>query len=164
LLSVALVFHLTCVLWIPNLESVVGNELRGWILPYLNLFELTDTWSFFAPNPGLPAFVEWETEGAQGQVLAHERWPEVPSPYSWSERRLRRVAAADFMIKSESSVERILLPYLCRRDPRVEAVRLWRVAQSLPSADEVAGGRRKIGDEVGQDRRYVSHTFCQGYR
>ncbi len=161
-LSVFIVFQLTVVLLAPNGDHYVGNFLKPVIEPYANFFELTSRWSFFAPEPGPPpVFVEYQLLGAHGAELQKARFPEEKNPYFIRDRQNRRIASAEFMMPGEDRVEKVMVPYLCGNHPEAESIKLWRVAYTIPSMEDVASGKRQIGDEVNLERREVSHTFCE---
>ncbi len=162
-LSVWIVYHLFAVMLIPNSQSFLGMKAVPWIEPYANFFEFTNIWSFFAPEPGPPpVYIEYELIDRQGGASEFGRWPERQSPFSLRERQNRRIAAAEFMMSSEVRAERMMVQYLCRRHSQAGSFRLWRVVYSIPGFQEVAEGKRVIGDEVRMERRLVSHSFCEG--
>jgi hypothetical protein len=160
-LSVFLVFHLTCVLLAPNSDNYAGMALTPLIQPYLTFFEMTNTWNFFSPNPEPPIYVEYELLDDQGSAYQSGRWPEEKDPYFLRERQTRRITAADFMVNSEISAEKMMVHYLCSQRPGPRALRLWRVMETLPRPQEITSGKRKLGDGVGKERKFVSHTFCE---
>jgi hypothetical protein len=55
----------------------------------------------------------------------------------------------------------MMVAYFCSRAPKPRSLRLWRVAEPVPTAAEVVEGKRKLGDGVGAERKFVSHTFCE---
>ena len=162
-LSVFLVFHLLCVIIAPNKETYLGYRVAWLIEPYINSLGLSSSWSFFAPDPGPPpVFVEWELLDKASHPLERGRWPEATDPFILRERQNRRIATARFMVFSDERTEQVMLPYLCRTHPQADAVRLWRVSLTIPSLTDVRSGRRKIGDNGGREKRWVSHSFCGG--
>ncbi|MFL5812729.1 MAG: hypothetical protein ACJ763_04070 [Bdellovibrionia bacterium] len=161
-LSVFVVFQLTVVLLAPNGDHYVGATLEPFVEPYANFFELTNKWSFFAPEPGPPpVFVEYEILGANGESIHKARFPEEKSPYFLRDRQNRRIASVEFMMPGEDRVEKVMVPYLCGKNPEAQAIKLWRVAYTVPSMEDVASGKRQFGDEVNLERRVVSHTYCE---
>ena len=163
LLSGFLLFHLTAILIAPNNQTYLGLQARPYIEPYLNSLELVSSWNFFAPDPGPPPmFIEYELEDAKGESVSKGRFPEFPDPFFFRERQNRLVAAAHFMIGAEGRVEKTLIPYLCANHPDAYSVRAWSLMYSIPSLQDVADGKRKIGDEIGTERKAIGHTFCEG--
>lgn len=159
-LSLFLVFHLFCVLLVPNSDNYVGNYFSKIMLPYLYFFELTNNWNFFSPNPEPPVYVEFELVDTQGQAFLSGQWPDARDSFFWRDRKTRRVSAADFMVNQELRAEKIMVSYLCHRDPRTHSIRIWRAMDTIPTPEEVVSGKRRIGDGVGTERKFVSHTFC----
>lgn len=159
-LSFFICFHLMAVLFVPNSDNELGGRYLKVFLPYLNFLELTNCWNFFSPVPGAPVFMQFETVSSDGTPLEAGSWPERGASLFLTERSTRRIASADFMAVNDLRAEKMLVPYLCARTPGVRSVRLWRTRLSLPSIGEVEAGRRTLVDEVGADRHFVSHTFC----
>lgn len=165
LLSVFVLFQVGVALVAPNADNPIGETVRPLVEPYIGFFELSNRWSFFAPEPGPPpVFVEWELVNPSGDAYQKGSWPEQQSPFILRERQNRRLAAAEFMLPSEDRVEKIMVPYLCGKFPEANSVRLWRVAYTVPTMDEVVTGKRKIGDAEKMERHLVSHSFCADSR
>lgn len=161
LLSLALVFHLFAVLLAPNKETYLGFRAAKIVEPYLNFLELGSSWNFFAPEPGPPpVFVEWELVGKRGEQLGRGQFPELPDPFTLRERQNRRIAFTRFMVFDDSRTQGVMVPWLCRNHPEAASVRVWRVIHTIPSLNDVAAGRRRIGDDVGLERRSAAHGLC----
>lgn len=164
-LSLFVGFQLFTVLLVPNAQNWLGMKVAPWLEPYVNFFELTNAWSFFAPEPGPPpVFVEFEKLDRKGESLGLGRWPEVHDPFWLRERQNRRIAAAEYMMATELRAEKMMLQYLCRVYPEAGSFRIWRIMYSVPDFQDVASGKRRIGDDVGLERRLVSHSFCEERR
>ncbi len=160
-LSVWLVLHLFCLVMGPLGDGPLGETRLGkTVAAYLSVFELSDCWNFFSPNPAPPIRIDYELLNAQGEVDAQGAWPEKVSPFWNRDRQTRRVAVTDFAFSSEVRAEKIMARYFCARSPQPHSVRLWRVVEFPPSLSEVASGKRRIGDDGNVDRRSLSHTFC----
>jgi hypothetical protein len=161
-LSLALAFHLFAILLAPNKDTYLGYRVAAVVEPYVNFLELGSSWNFSAPDPGPPpVYVEWELIGKNEEQLARGQWPEGKDPFGLRERQNRRIAFARFMVFDDSRAQAVMVPYLCRQHPEAYAVRVWRVMYSLPSLNDVATGKRRIGDDVGLDRRSVTHSLCE---
>ena len=80
-LSLFLVFHLFCVLLVPNSDNYMGEFFLKVTQPYLFFLELTNTWNFFAPNPEPPIYIDYQLIDAQGQPYFSGRWPDIKEPY-----------------------------------------------------------------------------------
>ncbi len=164
-LSLLIAFHVFAVLVAPNIDSDLGRGSRSIVGPYIELLELTNLWSFFAPEPGPPTvYLEYAIEGADGNTLTSGRWPETDGAYFFKERQVRRIAAVEFMVQSDVRMERMMLPYLCSANPGASAVTLWRTWNPVPSMEEVRVGAQKLHDPERAKRELLSHSFCVGAR
>jgi hypothetical protein len=160
-LSVFLLFHLFCVGLFPLSDTPTGMKLTEFVQPYVFTLELTNNWNFFSPNPSPPIYIEYELVGENGEAFRSGRWPEPKNPFFWRDRQVRRITATDFMMSGEMRAEKMMVSYFCgSTSPRPRALRLWRVAEPFPTTAEVVAGTRKLGDGVGAERKFVSHTFC----
>lgn len=162
LLSLLLIFHLLCVLVAPNKDTYLGHRVAKGVEPYVNFLGLSSPWNFFAPDPGPPPlFLEWEVLDRLGKPVSHGRWPELPDPFFLRERQNRRIAFARFLVMSSAHAEQVMRPYLCKSVENADSVRLWRVVYTIPNLYDVADGKRRIGDDTGATRTWVSHSFCE---
>ena len=153
-LSVFLIFHLFAVIIVPNSMNYLGLQTGPILERYVNFFELSQNWSFFAPEPGPPVFVEWEILDAQGEPIEKTRWPALGSTY-------RKVSLAVFTSTTDEKVDQLMGSYLCRTNPKAGSVRIWRVISPAPTREEVAHGTRKIGDDAKLERQMITHSFCE---
>lgn len=160
-LSLLILYHLCAVVFVPNGEFLLGKWSESVLLPYIEFFEFSNRWSFFAPNPGQPMFIDWEIAGKDGATLESGRWPDSHEAFFFRERYNRRVETVEFMMSDDTRIEKLMLPMLCRRSAGANSVRLWRVLYDLPSREEVAKGTRKIGDETNITKKLVSRSFCE---
>lgn len=154
-------FHLFAVILTPNSQSYLGASASGVVDPYISFLELSNTWSFFAPDPGPPpVFLEYEIFDKHGATLSKGRWPDFPDPYFLRERQNRRVAAAEFMILAGVRSERMMVPYLCANAPEAHSVSLHQCHIPIPSLWDVRDGKATLGDESKLERTLISHNFC----
>lgn len=159
-LSLFVVFHLFCVLLVPNSDNYAGNYFLKIMEPYLYFFEMTNNWNFFSPNPEPPVYVEYELLDDQGNSYSSGQWPDTKETYFWSDRQTRRISAADFMVNQELRAEKMMVGYFCHQIPQPHGIRIWRSMDTIPTPAEIVSGKRRIGDKIGTDRKFVSHTFC----
>lgn len=166
-LSAFIVFHSYVILIAPNNQSYLGMKSFPVLDPYMGIFEFATTWCFFAPEPGPPPiFIEYELIDSTGNSLGISRFPDDPDPYPFwfRERQNRRINLARFMGASDDRAVKMMVPYLCKKDSRVNSIKLWRILYPEPSMPEVLSGQRKIGDGVGMDRHWVSENFCKEFQ
>jgi hypothetical protein len=160
-LSVFIFFHLTAVIIAPNGRSYLGGVVGPWIEPYVNALELVSSWNFFAPDPGPPPIqVVYEIHGKDQELVQEGKFPEAGDPFFFRDRQNRRIAAARFMISAQDRLEKVMVPYLCKSVPGAQAVRLGKRMHSIPSLQEVAEGKRSIGDALEAKTEWVSTTYC----
>ena len=154
-------FHLFSVILAPNSQSYLGTTVAGVVEPYINFLELTNSWSFFAPDPGPPpVFLQFEVFDKSGASLGRGRWPDFPDTFFLRERQNRRVAAAEFMMVSGLRSERMMVPYLCGKTPGAHSVSLHKSHIPIPTIWDVRDGKAKLGDEDTLERTLISHNFC----
>jgi hypothetical protein len=161
-LSVLAVLQIGVVVLVPNGENYIGSKVGPWITPYVSFLELTNHWSFFAPEPAPPVFIEYSLLDSRGDEIGRGRFPDMEKQPFLRERLNRRIAATEFIVADDARTERVMLPYLCNQFPEAQSVRLWRLYYTIPSISDVADGKRKIGDDVNMDRREVSTSYCEG--
>lgn len=160
-LSAAIVFQLFCVCLAPNRNAYLRNRFSSFTDPYTNFMGLASTWSFFAPDPGPPPlYVEYEVFDKNGVSLRTGTWPSPDDHFFFSDRTLRRGAAAQFMLSHPDYAMNMLVPYFCRNDSTIGSVRVWATIYSTPSIQEVAEGKRMIGDTVNIEKKSLGYDFC----
>ena len=165
LLSLAILLQLFCTVLAPNQNAYLRARLSNWIDPYVNLFGIGSTWSFFAPEPGPPPiFIEYELFDKSGTSIEKGSWPEKSEKFLFHDRALRRGAAAQFMLMHPEYAPSMLIPYLCHAYPGTDSVRLWSVLYKVPGMKDVAEGKAKLGDEMTVDRKAITLDFCQGFK
>lgn len=163
LLSLAVLFHMFCVILAPNSQTYVGQMSEKIVGPYVSSLELASQWGFFAPDPGPPpVFIEYELVGAGGDSLRGGMWPEKKDPFWIRERQNRRISVARFIFASPDRLEKTLAPYFCKSNPDAQAVRLWKIVQGMANLHDVAQGKRTIHDAQGTERKYVTQYLCGG--
>jgi hypothetical protein len=160
--SLWLGFHVFCLVFSPNANNWLGTKVAFVVEPYVNTLEISSPWNFFAPDPGPPpVFVEWELLDDKTNQIGTGRFPTSPDPFLIRERQNRRISLARFLVQADDRSRLVMGRELCRKHPEAFSVRIWRVIHTLPGLGDVVSGKRKIGDDVGQDRRFAGHEFCE---
>jgi hypothetical protein len=157
LLSAWAIFHVLAVLITPNRNSYLGKALGSWMEPYANFLELSANWNFFAPQPGPPIRLEFEAVDAQGAQLVHDFWPALDSPW-------RQSTLSHFVMKDPNGGDRLMGNFLCHRNPGSHSIRMWRNTYGIPSLEEVATSKKKIGDDSRVVRQFMGEWRCSGRR
>jgi hypothetical protein len=164
-LTVLIVLQLGIVFIAPVPESAPARAVGNSIERYMNFFEFTTRWSFFAPDPGSPPmFAEYELLDRAGNGIGVGKWPEEQASYFFADRQFRRVVMNSYFVNLPEASERLLVPWLCRtkkgdHGETVNAVRLWKSVAKLQTREQVASGERRPAEEV---RQPLSLEFCKG--
>lgn len=162
LLSLLILWHVSVVLLAPNSSLERLRAPDSWVSRYINTFAFGPYWSFFAPEPGPPPiYLEWELLDAGGEVQATGSFPERESPFFFRDRQSRRIAFTSFIIGDPTRIDRVMSSYLCRQNPGVRSVRVWRSTDPVPSMEEVAAGKKIPGDPKERVRQWMAHSYCQ---
>ncbi len=154
LLSAWIVFHLLAVVIMPNKNTYLGYLFARWLEPYANSLELASNWNFFAPEPGMPMRLEFETVDSKGDQLVHDFWPTLRSPW-------RKIALSHFIMKGPPGGEALFGKFLCGKNPAASSVRMWKNSYGLPDLMEVADGKKNIKDEILVERQWISEWNCE---
>ena len=164
-ISLFLLFHLFVIVIYPNRELLFSRWAAPLISPYVNFFEFSGEWNFFAPEPGPPPlYLEWDVQDEKGEELGTERFPNPQHGYFFLDRQNRRAAVARFMFSGEDRYIRVWGEYVCRENPRAHSVRLWRVVLDVPGMSDVAEGKKQIADYNVVERRSVGNVYCSDMR
>lgn len=162
-LSAFICFHLFALILAPNSQTYLAGRASFLVYPYVTFLEFASQWGFFAPDPGPPpVFIEYEFVGDGGGTIGSGTWPEKKDPYWLRERQNRRIAVARFLIANNDRIEKTMGQYLCRENPAARSVRLWKSIYGIPRLDDVARGKRAIGDGVEVKRSFVTQYLCGG--
>jgi hypothetical protein len=78
-ISVLLLLHLTIVIIVPlsmpppqSPGSPLAQRILGWVRPYVDAFQVSHFYGFFAPNPGPSHLVHYELEMPDGKTVTGE--------------------------------------------------------------------------------------------
>jgi hypothetical protein len=160
-LSLAILFQLFCVCLAPNRNAYLRSRFSSFTDPYTNVMGLASTWSFFAPEPGPPPlYINYEMFDKNGVSLRTGSWPDPKDKFFFSDRALRRGAATQFILSRPDDAVNMLIPYFCHRDPTIGSVRLWTSIYGIPPMEDVADGKRAIGDDVNLQHKALGYDFC----
>lgn len=161
-LSAFIVFHLFCALVIPNRGNGPADGVMKAVEVYTNLSGFWSTWGFFAPNPGPQMQIEYQLFDKKGELVKSSAWPELVTGLSRPDRNIRRISSAQYMILAHpEAAQSMLIPYLCRQNPGIGAVRLTSAVASFPKLSEILDGTRTYGDDVNTERKSMGSDFCQ---
>jgi len=162
LLNLFVIYHLTVVVFSPNIQTYLGQIVSPWISAYAGVLALSSTWSFFAPDPGPPpVFLEWELLGDHNAVVGQGQLPELKNPFWLVERQNRRFVVVRSLFNMPERYLGVFGPYLCRTHSEIKGVRLWKSMHTVPSMQEILEGKRQFDDGVGDQRSSVGLHFCE---
>ncbi len=162
-LSLGIAFHFFCVLLVPSGQNYVGYLVAPIVDPYVKMLSIGSTWGFFAPDPGpAPLYIEYELLDEVGQHLQKGRWPDDAQAPFFRERRVWRAILARGVASTPTGGEKLVGPYLCRLNPKAATIQMWSLEFGTPSLLDVRDGKRKVGDEIDQKRRYMGTAYCPG--
>jgi hypothetical protein len=160
-LSVLVAFHLFCVLLVPAGSNYIGWLVAPYVEPYVRMLAIGSTWGFFSPDPGPPPLViEFEAISDTGGQIRTGRWPDQQDQLFFRERKTWRVTLSRWLSMTPNAGEQMLGPLLCRENPGAFQIRMWALEFGTPSLLDVRDGKRQVGDEVEQQRRYLGMSYC----
>jgi hypothetical protein len=163
-LSVFLAFHFFCISLVPSGQNYAVYLVAPIVEPYVKLLSIGSTWSFFAPDPGPPPlYIEYELLSADGTHLDQKRWPDDQNAPFFREQRAWRATLARGLIALPTGGEQFMGPYLCRINSGAFSIRMWTLEFGAPSLLDVRDGKRRVGDEVDQRRRFVGTVSCSDF-
>lgn len=160
-ISIFLVFHLTCVMFVPNSTSYTGQKLEKYILPYMYHLGLSGAWSFFAPEPfSPPMYLDYVVTIKDREPITG-RFPEEKDDFFFRARQNRRVSIARFMMQDTANVEFMFVNYLCKKYPNAVSARVWSVRGLQPDFDSVRNSGKKISKTVDEVTEFSGDFACQ---
>lgn len=161
LISVWVVFHLLCVFITPNSLSHLGVRFQGILSPYMNTLALSNSWNFFAPEPGPPpTFLDWELINSRGEVVSTGRLPDTPDPFFLRERQNRRITLSRFLLSDTARIDRMLIPYLCRKHSEISSVRVWHTVLRVRELGDLTQVKMADSDRS-LEKKFLLHSFCE---
>lgn len=146
-LSIFLVYHLLAVTILPMGSGLVVRELGRYFVGYANLFALNTTWQFFSPGPSPIFYLEY-TYSYPPAVDDEEAWETLSEPMLLPERRVgfgisdfysRRLYSMRFLSLNSDRMERLLVPWLCKQDPRATSVSVRQMFGEIQNVERHRG-------------------------
>ncbi|HEX4924145.1 MAG TPA: hypothetical protein VFV50_08665 [Bdellovibrionales bacterium] len=144
LLSLAIAFHLTVIAVYPNSVSYFQRDLLPVILPYANTFGLNSKWQFFAPEPEIATYFEYEIdwrekpEGVTGDEVY--KWPPEKKGF-FDFTYTRRNSSRSFMFIDQTARQSIFISWICRQHPQAAGVSVRAAYVQVPSLEQVKNGQ-----------------------
>jgi len=162
----ALIFatmHLVAIVLLPNTDSYAVRNLPSWLIQYANQIGINTTWNFFSPEPAHTMYYEYQiffkNEDAEpfiGFIPPQKEQVVVES----SDRRL--LYAMRFLLLDQRRIERVLIPFLCRKFPDAERISIRHHLLRLPSLDQATLEKEKPIRDLMVPQSGVSQDYrCQ---
>lgn len=133
LASLWILYHLSGIVLMPSVQSIIARE-RGWIWrPYLNQLGLNTTWNLFSPDPATAMFMrvklvpEDETKEQIDLTI-----PEFADQINWNPIKRRALYLMRFSLLDEEKVYRFLIPWYCRNYPGTREIYIEGVGTRIP--------------------------------
>jgi hypothetical protein len=163
ILSVFIVFQLTCVFVLPNPDSIIYRELAPLVVTYGNFFDFNTTWRFFSPNP-MVRLMEYDvfTPGPDGKLITESfRYPKSLEDEGSRENFNRKLNNAMYMMGRAEFLKDIFGPTICSWHPKADSIAVYMRGRVLPTIEKskLTGGERIELGEV--ERQYVADINCK---
>lgn len=143
LLSVAICFHFAVIALYPNDSSQLQRDLIPVLLPYANTLGLNSKWQFFAPDPEVATYFEYQIDwkdrptDINGDEMLH--FPRDKKGF-FDLTYLRLNASRSFMTLDQSFIPTIFINWVCRKNPGASGVSVRAVYVKVPSLRELREG------------------------
>lgn len=144
LLSAAILFHLLVIVIYPNDSSKLERDLLPVLLPYANTFGLNSKWQFFAPEPEVATFFEYQIDwrNRPNDVAGDEMLHYPPDKQGFFDLiHTRRSAARSFLTLDPNFIPQIFINWVCRKNPDAAGVSVRAVYVRVPSLEDVRAGQ-----------------------
>ncbi len=145
LLTVAICFHLLVIALYPNDSSQLQRDLRPVILPYANLFGLNSKWQFFAPEPEIATYFEYQIDWKDKppDVGGDELYHYPPDKNGFFDLAyLRESAARSFIATNPKFMPDLFIHWICRKNQGATGVSVRAVYVTVPSLQNVLAGQK----------------------
>ncbi len=140
ILSVWIIYHLFCIVFMPNSSSYLLRLMGDKVLPYANVLGLNTSWNFFSPDPAHIMYFQYNI--TKKNQDPNEESPDffIPpeknkGPFGVSERRI--MYAMRFVIIDQRRVDSLLGPWICRMHPEAANIHVQHKIEPIPMLDNV---------------------------
>jgi len=164
IVSVWAVYHLACIVILPNGVSFLGRTFEAYILPYANQVGANNSWNFFSPDPAHTMYFEYNLyfENENGEEIKEPVQGFIPPEktaivLNTSERR--KLYAMRFLLMNPARIEELVAPWLCRTHPGASRLSIVHKLIQLPTLDRAILGIDSPVDDMKQDFDMKSMSF-----
>jgi hypothetical protein len=135
-----IIYHLFCILVLPNGNSFLGRYSEDYILPYANFLGLNTTWNFYSPDPAHTMYfaytVHFENEKGEDVKPNLEEFlpPEKDQIVTDSSKR-RLLYAMRYLALDSNRSQVVLGPWICREYEGASRISIHHVIERIPQLD-----------------------------
>jgi len=138
-LTAYILFHLFVIVSVPNDASYINQILAPVFLPYVNAIGFNTQWQFFSPDPGPPIFVEYEVAQINNSHETHY-FPPLKFEGFFRDLYNRKTVIPRILAKYPDMSEKMMGPYLCKKNPRATHLVMGITTMTVPHSQEVRDG------------------------
>ena len=140
--SLLILFHLGTIILMPNFVSTYGRIVGQPFLVYASTFGITMPWMFFSPDPSVILYFEYELEVSDyGEPLTESeqktyQWPIEPPDRFYRLDYLRSIYHSRSSTSSPERLEKLLIPFLCKKHPEAKRISVRSVIKTHPLLEQ----------------------------
>ncbi len=133
LLSCFIIYHLAMIFIVPHKMSMMHERLLPYFIPYAHTLSMIISWDFYAPNPSLYHYFEYEVIDSKDTVDTF-RWPPSRKEFKRIYLNHNRLIfhTRFFMLAGKKNIRRHFVPYLCRLHPSASEITIKVIFENRP--------------------------------
>ena len=164
LLSIWLVYHLFCIVILPNGASFLGRYFESYILPYANSIGINSTWNFYSPDPAHTMYFSYTVyfENEQGEEIKpplEQFLPPEKNQIVVDSSKRRLLYAMRYLALDQKRMQTLLAPWICRENTGASRVSIHHVIERIPTLDMAMANLSKNVDELREQSESQSEEF-----
>ncbi len=142
ILSVWIIYHVFCIVVLPDGSSFLGRYFEPVMLPYANTLGINTTWNFYSPDPANTMYFSYSVhfENDQGEELKpsiQEYLPPEKDQIVTDSSKRRLLYAMRFLALDPHRLQVLMAPWICREYEGATRIYISHVVERIPSLDEV---------------------------
>jgi len=160
-----ILFHLACIITMPNSSSFLIRQLGQNLIAYSNVIGLHTSWNFFSPDPAHVMYFQYSIHRKDQSLEEESEELYIPpeknrGPFATAKRRV--MYSMRYMILDQRRVDALLGPWICHRHPEAETIHVEHKIESIPPIDEVVLDDQREGKNESRMIKMVDRDFnCQ---
>ena len=133
LISLLVIYHLAMIIVVPQRMSMIHERLMPYFSSYAYTLSLAVSWDFYAPNPSIYYYFEYEVIDAKDRVEVF-RWPPSRKEFKKGYMNHNRLIyhSRFFMLLGQKRIRRHFMPYLCRLHPSAREISVKAIVENRP--------------------------------